>query len=432
MNRQFLFVISFLFCLPGITRSQTSYIDSLENLLKTERDEHQLMRIHTQLGNAYQDNSNPKAIAYYKEALSLAEKLGDSIRAASSYYGMGYSYFISANYDAALDNYLKSAHRYESMQDSFRLSNALMSIANVYFDNNNFEKTDEYHQKAQNLIIQLKDTLLLCDIYGSRGTLSDKKKDYEQAIAYYRKAYALAILIRDDERLTNNLSNLGITYKHQNNFAAALDNFQQVLAIFKKNNTPVYYQSMVYNNIGSTYAALHDYDQAEQAFDQSITHAGAAGAPYILMENYHNVADMYDSKKDYQKQTIFLKKYHALKDSLFSIDEKNQMVQLESDYQIAQKNAELLKKEAEITKQKNQRNILKVIAFSAFFILLALSYFYLRIKKTNQLLGVKNTEINRQKNTLEDTLLHLKTTQAQLVQSAKMASLGELTAGYRS
>ncbi|MBK6817564.1 MAG: hypothetical protein IPG82_19430 [Saprospiraceae bacterium] len=105
------------------------------------------------------------------------------------------------------------------------------------------------------------------------------------------------------------------------------------------------------------------------------------------------------------------------------------MVQLESDYQIAQKNAELLKKEVEITNQKNQRNILKVIVLSAFFILLALSYFYLRIKKTNQLLGVKNTEINRQKNTLEDTLLHLKTTQAQLIQSEKMASLGELTAG---
>jgi two-component system, NtrC family, sensor kinase len=38
-------------------------------------------------------------------------------------------------------------------------------------------------------------------------------------------------------------------------------------------------------------------------------------------------------------------------------------------------------------------------------------------------------EINKQKNEVQNTLLELKTTQAQLIQSEKMASLGELTAG---
>jgi signal transduction histidine kinase len=50
-------------------------------------------------------------------------------------------------------------------------------------------------------------------------------------------------------------------------------------------------------------------------------------------------------------------------------------------------------------------------------------------RKANTLLHSQNIEIERQKQNVETTLGELKTTQAQLVQSAKMASLGELTAG---
>jgi two-component system NtrC family sensor kinase len=50
-------------------------------------------------------------------------------------------------------------------------------------------------------------------------------------------------------------------------------------------------------------------------------------------------------------------------------------------------------------------------------------------EKANNLLSKQKEEINIQKNKVEQTLTELKSTQAQLIQSEKMASLGELTAG---
>ncbi len=50
-------------------------------------------------------------------------------------------------------------------------------------------------------------------------------------------------------------------------------------------------------------------------------------------------------------------------------------------------------------------------------------------KKANELLQKQKEEIEVQKKNVEGTLVELKSTQAQLIQSEKMASLGELTAG---
>jgi len=50
-------------------------------------------------------------------------------------------------------------------------------------------------------------------------------------------------------------------------------------------------------------------------------------------------------------------------------------------------------------------------------------------KKANQLLNEKNHQIEAQSESLKKALHELKSTQAQLIQSEKMASLGELTAG---
>ena len=50
-------------------------------------------------------------------------------------------------------------------------------------------------------------------------------------------------------------------------------------------------------------------------------------------------------------------------------------------------------------------------------------------KKANELLHQQNEQIETQRKELEKTLGDLKLTQTQLIQSEKMASLGELTAG---
>jgi signal transduction histidine kinase len=96
-----------------------------------------------------------------------------------------------------------------------------------------------------------------------------------------------------------------------------------------------------------------------------------------------------------------LKQYHQLKDSIFNLDTKNELTQLEADYQVEKKNIELVRKDAEVVKQKSQRNIFIILTIAAAAILIGLVFFYNKIRKANNNLEEKNSQINQQKNELQ-------------------------------
>ncbi len=80
---------------------------------------------------------------------------------------------------------------------------------------------------------------------------------------------------------------------------------------------------------------------------------------------------------------------------------------------IARKQKKALDKEREIRQQEEQQN--KIVAA--------------RKAELEELVAARTSELTYQKEELEHALADLKTTQAQLIQKEKMASLGELTAG---
>ena len=159
--------------------------------------------------------------------------------------------------------------------------------------------------------------------------------------------------------------------------------------------------AMVYNNIGATYAQAKQFQPAQLAFDTSILFSKEAGLSNVLMENYRNVADMYADMKSFENEANYLRLCYNLKDSLFSADKKNQLTQLDADYRIEKKNAELATTEAEVVKRESQRNIFVIIAIAAAALLAGLAFFYSRIRNKNVLLHQQNDTIQQQNQQLQ-------------------------------
>src|ERR1700752_3687762 len=136
--------------------------------------------------------------------------------------------------------------------------------------------------------------------------------------------------------------------------------------------------------------------------------------------DYFKQRNQFDSAFFYQGLAV------TTKDSLFNQEKIIQFQNIAFAQQMEQEKAE---KKA----QQYQARVKVTIFFAGIGVLLILAIILLRNnrqkQKANSLLRHQRKEIDYQKAEIEKSLQELKSTQAQLIQSEKMASLGELTAG---
>ncbi|MDB5202151.1 MAG: hypothetical protein JWQ27_1560 [Ferruginibacter sp.] len=397
-----IFLICLLLCFSVFTFAQEKHrTDSLLRVLDVTKQDSTRFKILRALGDAYMYNNAGKAIQYFQQAVDAGKNLGKPIQVANSYYSIGYCYLVKADFDRSLENYLKSMRIYEKEKDSFRLSNALISIGNVYSQNNNEPQTFAYYDRAQTLIEAMKDSGQLASLISEQGIYYDRKGEFEKALVYLERTLDIATKIKDDYLIAISYSNIGLNYKKRNKTTEALGFFDISLRLLKKFGASDAEIASIYNNIAATHAQAGNFLKAKEAFDTSISLGIKSGSRGIEMENYHNLADMYGRMKDYRNQAIYLTKYYDVKDSLFTLDNNNRITQLEADYQIEKKNAEIADEQIKTGEQKYQRNIFILIACATIALLAVLALFYRKIKNDHRLLQEKNAQISRQREELQ-------------------------------
>jgi two-component system NtrC family sensor kinase len=137
------------------------------------------------------------------------------------------------------------------------------------------------------------------------------------------------------------------------------------------------------------------------------------------------LAQSYEGRDD-KKSLFYLKVQMTAKDSINATEKGRQFnIIAERDRQHEQ--------DLKTAREKFNARIHLYIVLGAALLLLAIGIILwrnnLKQKQTNLLLSEQKEEIATQRDNLEQTLKELKVTQTQLIQSEKMASLGELTAG---
>lgn len=347
-------------------------------------------RIYQNRGIVFGNIGNyPEALENYFQALKMREETKDTLGISSSLNGIGTVYFVQGKYADALIHYQKALSLARTINYTSGIESATGNIGEVYFRQGNYTKAKEALLEALEFTKKTGNKETRAFIYYTIASIFLKQENFSESVVFFNKAKKLAVEIGSREYQSRSLLGLSEISLLQKNYANAVTEATAGTAIA---------QQIGYNE--------------------------------LLRDGNELLSRIYEQEGLGMQALYHHQQFKMYADSINNQQTEQRAMNLAADYEYSKKEL-LLKSEYE---SKSSRQ--KWIIFSAFAALLSslvvVGLVYRsrqKEKKANLLLQRKNIEIDQQKTTVEKALTDLKSTQQQLIQAEKMASLGELTAG---
>ena len=306
---------------------------------------------------------------------------------ANDYNFLGIVYDAFGQSDKALSNYLRALKIGESINDKVGLSFYNLSLSGFYQGSNQLDMALGYSKKA----------LVYANMPGYRYYIGGMNNDVAKI---YLK--------------------MGLT-------DSARKYINEEIHVNLNENTQI--------DIPYSYLSLANLFKYERKYDSAVFYARSALLKFTVLGDsaginaaYSSLSDNFQSLKIKDSAFKYLKISKEFSDVLsrLNIRKQIQYQSLDLDEQLRLQNVEKEK----IQLQNNIRTYIMLSGTAVFMVIAFILYRNNRQrKKANELLQKQKEEIAEQKDNVEQTLVELRSTQSQLIQSEKMASLGELTAG---
>ncbi|MEO8862155.1 MAG: tetratricopeptide repeat protein, partial [Ginsengibacter sp.] len=384
------------------------------------------------IANYYQGN-NLEALSNYQKALTIFQSSGDDIGVSNIESNMGAIYMNQGNDTKALEYFLKSLQVAELTGDKLRIITPTINIGAIYSRNDStLDRALTYYMKALPTAMELNDSDAIGTISLNVGEIYSNLNRDSLAFYYLKKSLSF---FGTSENTPASYNAIGKVYMNQKKYNLSLDAHSHAYTIAKKLNSKL---DIVYSlkGIGKTYMALKDYTAALDYLSKAEIIAAEIHVPMELMLIDSSIAASYEQVKDFKNAHLYEVKYAAYKDTLYNNEKDKKIAQLQFDFDLQKKEGQisLLTKdnqlsELELKKERFARNSLIIGLIAAFLLAVFIYRNYRNKQKAYTLLQSQKQETDKQKSKAEQALLELKATQSQLIQSEKMASLGELTAG---
>ena len=370
-----------------------------------------------------------KAVEYSNQVIFLSEQMGDPASLRSGYLIKGTKLRLMGNLDDALVALFRSAEIAYAFKSQGAEAESYCAIADVYSVAGNFENSLVYYQKAKASISKPPvDTISLASVILNIGDLYLKLKKYDSAMAFNATAKKLFESQAYRVGVGYSLGNIGMWYASTGNSTKGEKFMNEAIAILEE--TQDYYPICVYlHSIADIYLIKGDLGEAMGYSLQSLQLAEKFALKEQIVEASLKLSDIYAKSENYREAYLTYQKHVTYRDSLTNLQTVQKMSNIRSDYELSQKKDELNLSNQRL---KNQRALvlsMAIILFLSFVILAILVKNYKQKHRAFDIINRQKQETELQKAKAEDALNELKIAQKQLVQSAKMASLVELTAG---
>ena len=372
---------------------------------------------------------------YLDQAQQVYRQLNDRAGQVNVRSQLGWLYTERGDYVPALTFSLQAQQLATQTRNKALIAHTTARLGSIYVLLGDFPQGLKYLTTAIQLYEQAHDETGLCRQLNTLGELYRSQGDFARAARYYNKSIRLADDLDSPYLVAEAESNLAAVLVEQQDYPSALTTARHALGIIKSshdNGIVAWLQTVLaraHLQSGRADSAVI-YGQRSWRLGQRI------GYRETMRDASEVLAQAYAQQRNFSEAYQFQRAYTAYNDTLVGRSTQRQTAVLQYNYGLAEKQAQIssLQKEralqAEASQKQRQLLIGTGVGLVLIFGLLLIAYRNNRLKqRANALLQQQKAEIQAQRDQIDTALTELKTTQTQLIQSEKMASLGELTAG---
>jgi len=407
MKRSIMILIGMTLWLPAYQQNMdVLQVDKLKSELKNAKADSSQALILAQLAEAYRDRVTDTSYYYGQKALELSKRINYSRGEAKALLSLSYYYFNKGELPQALELGLRALAIAKKLNIRYDKAFAMIRVGNVYMNLGDYREALRYYHETRRLTENTEDAFFYAVTFWRGADAYYNLRMTDSAIFNAKIAENLADKMGNKFIVRGIAPTLGAAYAKMGKDELALKYLYINKGIYGSATLAAFYKDRGRYD-SAKYYGHRSYDFA---INNKVKQAEMRAA--ILLSSLYELTD---PRMALHFQKIAL----AAKDSLYSAEK------------ITATTSIILKEKEEQNKllmeQMAYRNRIKIYASLAGLVVVI--FVALLLFRNNRNKRKANILLQHQKDEIAKALSDLKTTQQQLIQSEKMASLGELTAG---
>ena len=349
-----------------------------------------LVPLYINTGVAYIEMNNyAQAENYYQLALDVALELNDTVMLPSIYGNFGNINMHRGKFDKAIELFIKAHDLFEQQGNEKGQLMALGALGNLNLHIEDHVQAIGYYEKAQKRFAELKDTVGSATSLMNIGICYRRLNELDKAQEKYELAYEQLMEIGYLKIAAQCLANMAAVCKLRNQLDKSLEYTTEAYHIFEEYGDSLGKGTSLID-IGAIYLMQKDYIKALEKFQEAYDIVKNSEHLISINDLLVNLVEVYDSLGMYEDAFEHSLLLIDLRDSLYNSESREKLLELRSEFDVAQKEKEIEiqnllieKQNDEVERYKQQRWFL-VILIVLFILMVWLQYNRIKLKQRHK------------------------------------------------
>lgn len=317
----------------------------------------------------YHLGKNTEAIKYGEESIKLYRELGDSLSVAKSFSLISNVYTKQGDYTTALKYGLRALDIFEESGDSLKMALTLMRIGTMYMIKRDRPAARPYYFRAFSIAKKYPNSMTYNNLLASMASYYRLTGNSDSALYFYNKSLNADKILGRKQDIAGTYMNMAHLYLRQDNFDTGYYFLNKALNGFKELDSKEN-MGLVYSSMGMANFFQGNYDSSLVYTNKSLEIGKETNNSRLIFAAKELLPGIYDKKGEYKKSLNHYREFIAYKDSIDGVKVKGKLAELETKYETAKKEQQILELEHQSEIEKSEKQLQRIIFSGIIFVLL--------------------------------------------------------------